>query len=93
LDIACGDDQRGSGRRAILGHLKAFARDPRRVALFALGVVMAYSAFNYESALNVKLPAVLQLDGRHRLAGPQERDVLAGLAFVTDRACPARCRS
>ena len=75
-----------------------FARDPRRLALFGLGVVMAYSAFSYESDLNVVRPAVLQAGntvaedaGPPAARGPARRVVwvlVDGLRLDASRAMP-----
>jgi hypothetical protein len=65
------EHERTAGTGAVRGRLKAFARDPRRLALVGLGVVVAYSAFSYESDLNVERPAVLQAENvAQEQAGP-----------------------
>src|SRR5262245_23801195 len=85
-----GGDGHASGRR---GRLARFVRDPRRIVFFALGVLMAYSAFAYESQLNVERPAVLGVDGAASAVarGPARRVVwvlVDGLRLDASREMP-----
>lgn len=74
--------------------VSTFARRGPRLCLLVLGIALSYSAFAYESALNVSRPAVLAVPsaGASPARGPAERVVwvlVDGLRLDASRKMPA----